>query len=182
MSQVNQSTANWRLFGGGGLAAGGFLYALASLLGRNSIDDIWFWLAVIGLAVAGVAFFFVAYGETGSNGAVGANSTGKLALFVTAGLFLLYALLWLLLHEGSDIDSSFFDIIQLATIAALAWSAWEISKNDVAKGNASIALFGVAAWAALVQILNWADEYDWWHAFGLGLALLATGILYVLND
>lgn len=182
MSQVNQSTANWRLFGGGGLTVGGFLYALAALLGRDSIDDIWFWTAVIGIAAAGVAFFFVAYGETGSNGAVGARSSGKLALFATAGLFLLNALLLVLLHEGSDIDSSLFDVIQLATIGALAWSAWEVSKKGIAKGNANIALFGVAAWAALVQILQWANDYNWWHAFGLGLTLLATGIVYVLND
>lgn len=181
MSQVNQSTANWRLFGGGGLAVGGFLTALASLLGKDGSRDT-FWVWVIGIAVAGVAFFFVSYGETGSNGAVGASSTGKLALYVTAGLFLLHALLSILVHEGSDIDSSIFDVIQLATVVALAWSAYEISKKGVAKGNASIALYAVAAWAALVQILNWADEYDWWHAFVLGLALLGTGVLYVLND
>jgi len=181
MSQVNQSTANWRLFGGGGLAVGGLLYALVSLLGKDGDKDV-FWLGVIAFAVVGVGFFFVAYGETGGNGAVGDSDTGKLALFITAGLFLLYALLLILLRQGSDIDSSILRLIQIATVVALAWSALEISRKDVAKGLAAVALFGVAAWAAIIQILVWAGEYDWWAAFILGLALLATGVLYVLNN
>ena len=181
MNTVNKSTAYWRLLGGGGLALGGFLYALANLLNKNGDKDV-FWMTVIGIAIAGVAFFFVGYGETGSNGAVGASSTGKLALYITAGLFLLRALLLILQDGGSDIDSSIFDVIQLATIVALAWSAYEISKKGVAKGNAAIALFVVAAWAALIQILDWSDNLDWWQFFVLGLTLLGTGILYVLND
>ena len=52
----------------------------------------------------------------------------------------------------------------------------------MAKGNAAIALFVVAAWAALIQILDWSDNLDWWQFFVLGLTLLGTGILYVLND
>lgn len=182
MSQVNQSTANWRLFGGGGLAVGGILYALAILLGKDSADDIWFWLAVIGLLVAGVAFFFVAWGETGSNGAVGGDQNGKLALFITAGLFILYAVLLFLVHEGNNIDDTIFDIVQIATILALAWAAYSIANKGVAKGLAALALYAVAAWALVVQVLNWADEYDWYQAFILGLALAATGVLYVLNS
>lgn len=182
MSQVNQSTANWRLFGGGGLAVGGGLLALASLLGKDSSDEVWFWLTIIAIAAAGVAFFFVGYGETGGNGAVGDSDTGKLALFILAGLFVLWALLLLLVHEGTNIDSSIFDILQLAIIAGLFWAAFEIFRKGVAKGLAGVALFAVAAWAAIIQILEWVDEYGWWTAFILGLALLATGVLYVLNN
>ncbi|WP_332642425.1 hypothetical protein [Aeromicrobium sp.] len=181
MTDINQSTANWRLFGGGGLALGGFLYALTYILVRDGSYET-SWLGVISLAIAGVGFFFVAYGQSGSNGAVGASPTGKLALYATAALFLLDALLRILAQDGSDIDSKIFDIHQLATVAALSWAAYEVSKRGVTEGNASIALFGVASWAALVQILNWAGGYGWWQAFALGLSILATGILYVLND
>lgn len=180
MANINRSTANWRLFGGGGLALGGFLYALTYILVRDGSYDT-SWVGVISLAIAGVGFFFVAYGQTGSNGAVGASTTGRLALYATAGLFLLDALLRILVHEGSDIDSKVFDIHQLATVAALAWAAYEVSKKAIATENAGIALFGVAAWAALVQILNWAGGYGWWQAFVLGLSILATGVLYINN-
>jgi len=181
MNIVNKSTANWRLFGGGGLAIGGFLYALAYLLNKDGDKDV-FWMWVISLAIIGIGFFFVGYGETGSNGAVGGSSTGKLALFITAGLFLLSALLDILVHNGSDVDSSIFDVIQIATIVALAWSALEISNKNVAKGNAAIVLFVVAAWAAFIQIMDWSDNLDWWQFFVYGLTILGTGILYVLND
>ena len=97
-------------------------------------------------------------------------------------MFLLRAVRLIRQDGGSDIDSSILDVSQLATIVALAWSAYEISKKGVAKGNAAIALFVVAAWAALIQILDWSDNLDWWQFFVLGLTLLGTGILYVLND
>lgn len=182
MSQVNQSTANWRLYGGGGLGVGGGLVALATLLGKDSSDDIWFWLYIIGLAAAGIGLFFVARGETGSNGAVGADQTGKLALYAAGGLFVLEAFLLFLVHEGNNVDSSLFDIIQLVTIVALGVAAYSIANKGVAKGLAALALYAVAGWALVIQILDWADEYNWWTAFILGLTLLGTGVLYVLNN
>lgn len=181
MTNLNRSTANWRLFGGGGLALGGFLYALTYILERDGSYDT-SWLGVVSLAIAGLGFFFVAYGQTGSNGAVGASTSGRLALYATSGLFLLDALLRILVHEGSNVDSNVLDIVQLATVVVLAWAAYEVSKGDVATENAGIALFGVASWAALVQILNWAGGYGWWQAFVLGLSILATGVLYINNE
>ena len=50
MNTVNKSTANWRLFGGGGLAIGGFLYALANLLNKDGDKDV-FWIWVISIAI-----------------------------------------------------------------------------------------------------------------------------------
>jgi len=182
MSQVNQSTANWRLFGGGGLAIGGLLYGLAALLNKDGDKDV-FWLMIIGLVVAGVGFFFVARGETGSNGAVGADQTGKVALYAAGGLFILEAFLdWLVVKQDSNIDDTIFDIIQLATIVALALAAYSIARKGVAKGLAASAMYAVAAWALVIQIMDWADEYNWWTAFILGLTLLGTGVLYVLNN
>lgn len=182
MSQVNQSTANWRLFGGGGLAVGGLLYALAALLNKDGDKDV-FWLYIIGLVVAGVGFFFVARGESGSNGAVGADQVGKLALYAAGGLFILEAFLgYLVVKQDTSIDETIFDIIQIATIVALALAAYSIANKGIAKGLAASAMYAVAAWALVIQIMEWADEYNWWTAFIFGLTLLGTGVLYALNN
>lgn len=182
MNTVNKSTANWRLFGGGGLAVGGALYALAFLLNKDGGKDV-FWITVIGLLIIGVGLFFVARGETGSNGAVGGDDLGKIALYVAGGMFVLNAFLSFLVHEGNNIDSAIFDIIQIVTIVALAASAYVIANKGVAKGLAALALYVVAAWALLIQVLDWSDsEIDWWHFFILGLTLLGTGVLYLLNS
>lgn len=181
MSNINSSTANWRLYGGGGLILGGALWALAALLGKSSSDGVWLWLTIIAIAIVGAAFFFVGYGETGSNGAVGGEDTGRLALFVLAGLFLLRALLSLLVRQDVNVSSTVFDLVQLATVLVLFWAAFEIYRKGVAKGLAQVALFAVAAWALIVQILDWSNEYGWWTAFLLALTITFTGAVYLRN-
>ena len=86
MVEVTERSANWRLFGGGGLLVGGLLLLLAALLPfAGTPVAVTFWLGVVGILLVGIALFFVAFGQTGSNGAVGASTWGKLVL-VLAGI------------------------------------------------------------------------------------------------
>src|SRR5688572_16009871 len=69
MVEVTERSANWRLFGGGGLLVGGLLLLLAALLPlAGTPAAVTFWLGVVGILLVGIALFFVAFGETGSNG------------------------------------------------------------------------------------------------------------------
>ena len=52
MSNVDKDTANWRLYGGGGLLVGGFLWLLGVVLGQAGVSgDVVKWLGIIGLVI-----------------------------------------------------------------------------------------------------------------------------------
>ncbi len=91
MANVSTRTANWRLLGGGGLIVGGILWVLHLVLVQAGVLSLVPWLFAIALLVIAVALAFVAFGETGSNGAVGKDVLGKAALIVYAAGFLLLA-------------------------------------------------------------------------------------------
>lgn len=40
MAEIDKDTANWRLFGGGGLLVGGLLWTIYMILGMNSISTL----------------------------------------------------------------------------------------------------------------------------------------------
>ena len=61
MVTVDRDSANWRLFGGGGLAIGGLLWLIAVIVTAVQAGPISSWLWIIGVTVVGVALFFVAF-------------------------------------------------------------------------------------------------------------------------
>src|SRR5690606_2543555 len=86
---VDKDTANWRLYGGGGLLVGGLLWLVGLILsGVAGMPDVGRWVIVVGVVVVAIGFFLVGYGQTGSNGAVGNNVMGKVGLWAAALGFL----------------------------------------------------------------------------------------------
>jgi hypothetical protein len=77
---VDKDSANWRLFGGGGLVVAGLLWLLGVILEVAGVVAVGGWIVIVALFLLGVALFLVAFGETGSNGAVGASVFGKVVL------------------------------------------------------------------------------------------------------
>lgn len=184
MTNVSAETANWRLFGGGGLAVGALLLALSNPLE----GEISFWLSVIGTIVIGLGFFFVAWGQTGSNGAVGANLLGKVALGAAATGFILVAIASLVVaNGGADGFGLGFNLLQFAwaaiAVGALV-AAYVILNKGVAKGLAKYVLFLVGLFALLYAIGLWIPAQALladWVIWGVTLSVLVTGVLYVLN-
>lgn len=180
MANVSTRTANWRLFGGGGVLVGALLWTLEQVLVLAGITTLSPWLTVIGLILIAVGFGIVAFGETGSNGAVGNYLLGKLALFAYAVGFLLLAV------DGiTDLGTVVVTIAAILLIVGGLVSAYAIFQKGIAKGAArwflfipavigalwAIGLFGVAAIAGLT-----------WLALVLAISLLITGVLYLFND
>ena len=175
MANVSSRTANWRLFGGGGLIVGGILWTLHFVLVQAGILALGPWLFVIALLVIAVALALVAFGETGSNGAVGKYVIGKVALVVYAAGFLLFAV-----NAATALGSVVVAIAALLVVAGGLLSAYAIYQKGVAKGAARWFLFLPAVVGALwaVGIAFVAALQLWW----LGLLLAITGALYLLNS
>ena len=179
MANVSTRTANWRLFGGGGLIVGGILLTLHVVLVQAGILALGPWLFVIALLVIAVALALVAFGETGSNGAVGKYVIGKVALVVYAAGFLLFAV-----NAATALGSVVVAIAALLVVAGGLLSAYAISQKGVAKGAARWFLFLPAVIGALwaVGIAFVAALQLWWLGLLLGMLLAVTGALYLLNS
>ena len=179
MANVTTRTANWRLFGGGGLLVGGLLWTLHLVLVQVGILGLGQWLFVVALIVVAVALVFVALGETGSNGAVGSYVYGKVALIVYAAGFLLLAVN---AAAGLGRVASTIALI-LLTIGGLT-SAFFINRKGVAKGAARWALFVPAVVGELWAVNVIAPELVTGWLLGLEFAILIaiTGALYLFND
>jgi hypothetical protein len=180
MANVSTRTANWRLFGGGGVLVGALLWTLHLILVQAGVLTLGPWLFVIGLVLIAIGFALVAFGETGSNGAVGKSTLGKAALVAYALGFLLLAV-DAPAHLGTTVQA----IAAILLIIGGLVSAYVIFQKGVAKGIArwflfvpavvgalwAIGFFGVAAISALT-----------WLALVLAILLLVTGVLYLFND
>ena len=179
MANVSTRTANWRLFGGGGLILGGLLFTLHVVLAQAGILTLGPWLFVISLLVLAVALVLVAFGETGSNGAVGKYLLGKVALVVYAAGFLLFAV-----NAATALGSVVVTIAALLVIVGGLLSAYAIYQKHVAKGAARWFLFLPAVIGALwaIGIAFVAALQLWWLALLLALLLAITGALYLLNS
>ena len=179
MANVSTRTANWRLFGGGGLILGGLLFTLHVVLAQAGIPTLGPWLFVISLLVLAVALVLVAFGETGSNGAVGKYLLGKVALVVYAAGFLLFAV-----NAATALGSVVVTIAALLVIVGGLLSAYAIYQKHVAKGAARWFLFLPAVIGALwaIGIAFVAALQLWWLALLLALLLAITGALYLLNS
>ena len=174
MASVTSKTANWRLFGGSAILAGGILLLLALFTGLG-------WLQAIAWILLAAGFIIVAFGQTGGNGAVGDYVLGKVALVLYAAGFVIFALN--LLAPGA-IPAALVTIGAILVIVGGLVSAWAIERKHVAKGAAQWFLFlpaivGLIAFAALVVPSLTAAA---WVLYLLAILFAATGALYLLND
>ena len=178
--RVNERTANWRLFGGGGLILGGLLWLIVAIIGAGGIGT---WLQIAAYVALAVAGFMLAFGQTGSNGVVGGSVLGKIA-FVAFGVgFAILALLPLLGLAGVALPP------ELAIVAVILIAVGAVVGAIVAyqKGVAR----GVARWIFFVPAILavvWLFVTVGWVALGgnilvilLSLALALAGVAYLLN-
>lgn len=182
MTNIDKDTANWRLFGGGGLLVGGLLWTIAAILGLADVaGDVAKWLGIIGLIVIGIGFVLVAWGQTGSNGAVGNNVLGKVAL-IAAGLGFL---LWGIVSGAFGVANEALSwVVAVLIVLGTVLGAVIIQQKGVARGLAVWALFLVAL-AAILYFLGALGLVDALAASWVGLVfaivVTLTGLLYLLN-
>ena len=187
MATVNRESANWRLFGGGGLIVGGLLWLVAQVLIFASVSVVPPFVVAVGILVVAIALFFVAFGETGSNGAVGASLFGKIVL-VTLGLgWAVFAVLQVTSSIGLSSPSALEYVGGILVIAGGVLSTFAIYERGVARGAAR----WVLAVPTVISILWVIIAFGWidvtWSSFDTIVGLLlaagyaATGLLYLLN-
>lgn len=187
MATVNRESANWRLFGGGGLIVGGLLWLLGQALVLLSVSAVPPFVIAVGILVVAIALFFVAFGETGSNGAVGASNFGKIVL-VTFGLgWAVFAILQITTAIGLSSPAPLKYIAGVLVIAGGILSTFAIFERGVARGAARWVL-AVPTLVSIVWVIiefGWIEvaftPFDTIAGLVLSLAFAATGLLYLLN-
>ncbi len=178
--RINERTANWRLFGGGGLILGGLLWFIVAIIGAGGIGT---WLQIVAYIALAIAGFMLAFGETGSNGVVGGSVLGKIA-FVAFGIgFAILALVPLLGFAGVSLPAE----LAIVAIVLIAFGAVVGAIVAYQKGVAR----GIARWIFFVPAvlaLVWLFVTLGWVAIGgnilailLSLALALAGVAYLLN-
>lgn len=182
MVEVTERSANWRLFGGGGLLVGGVLLLAGALL-ASSVGEVAFWLATIGIIVVGLALFFVAFGQTGSNGAVGASGLGKFVLVVAGAAAIVQGVLALLARFGVALPEIISTIVVIVLVVALLAAAAIVFGRGVARGFAKWALFVPAVVGILLVVDRFADidGATGWLGIVFAAVLLLTGLAYLFN-
>lgn len=180
---VDKDSANWRLFGGGGLLVGGLLWLIATLVGLAAPGPIGSWLSLIGVLIIGVALFFVAFGETGSNGAVGASLFGKVVLVAFGLGWVLLGVVWLLAGVGVAVPGLLTTIALVLVAVGGILSAIAIYQRGVAKGAArwAIILPVVVGVLFVVAALGWISLTGWWLPALLAVLYALTGLAYLFN-
>ncbi len=179
--RVNERTANWRLFGGGGLVLGGVLWLIVTLVAVGGALDTW--LRIIAFLALAIAGFMLAFGQTGSNGVVGGSVLGKLG-FVAFGVgFALLALVPLLGLFGTSLPAGLSTVgIVLIAIGAVVGAIVAYQKG-IARGVARW-IFAVPAVIAVVWMLVTLGLIALTGNFLLillTLALVLAGVTYLLN-
>lgn len=183
MVEVTERSANWRLFGGGGLLVGGLLLLLAALLPyAGTPSAVTFWLYVVGILLVGIALFFVAFGQTGSNGAVGASVWGKFVLLTAAVAAIVTALVGLLAFFGVTALIVVAPFVTIVFAVALVLSAVAVFGRGVAQGIAKWILFLPAVWS-LLAVVNAYASFDTVGFIPIVFAVLVlvTGAAYLFN-
>jgi hypothetical protein len=182
MASVDKDTANWRLFGGGGLLVGGVLWLLAVILGQAGASaDISKWLGVNGLVVVAIGFFLVAWGQTGSNGAVGNNMLGKVGLWAAALGTLLWALLPLF---GVAVAGTWGWVVAVLVVVGTLLAAIAIMQKGVARGLAQWAMWLVFILALLFflgTVAGVSALASWVIGLIFAIVVALTGLVYILN-
>ena len=181
MSNVDKDTANWRLYGGGGLLLGGILWLFAVILGTGGASDLVKWVSVLGLIIIAIGFLLVGWGQTGSTGAVGNSVLGKVGLWGAA----LGTLLWALLPVfGTEIVGAWAWIVALLIVVGTLMAAIAIMQKGVARGLAKWLMFAVFIVALVFFFVLFAGTAA---ATGsvitiiFAIVVTLTGLLYLLN-
>lgn len=184
MARVTKNSANWRIFGGGGMLAGGLLWVIALLVAAaGSGGEITTWLTIIGFLLLGASGFFLAFGETGSNGVVGGSILGKLG-FVAFGVgFLLLGLVPLLGALGTAMPTGLTTLGAVLLVIGGIIGAIVTYQKGVARG--------VARWFFAVPVvisIVWLATTLGWLVIGgnllvtiLAIAYAIAGLLFLLN-
>lgn len=182
MANIDKNTANWRLFGGGGLLLGGILWLLAIVIGKGAgASALTTWLGIIGLLIIAIGFFLVGWGQTGSNGAVGNNMLGRVGLWAAA----LGTLLWALLPVFEvPVTGTWVWVIAILVVVGTLLAAIAIMQKGVARGLAKWAMFPVFL-LALLFFLGLAGGVaalsGWVVTLIFAIVVTLTGLLYLLN-
>lgn len=184
MATVNRDSANWRLFGGGGMLAGGLVWLIGELVGAFAGGgSAALWIIAIGILLVGVAQFFVAFGQTGSNGAVGASVPGKIALCALGLGWVLHAARVMSAGVGTPFpEATAYVVAALVVLGGLAAAAFVYGRG-VARGAARWVLFLPVLWSALfwASAFGWVAVGGWWLGAVLAGLFAITGLLYLLN-
>jgi hypothetical protein len=178
----NSRTADWRRFGGGGLVlAGGIL--LIGELARAVWTPLGDWLVACGVVVVAIALLAACFGQTGSNGIVGASFPGKAALVAAAVGWLLVAVILVFQGLAMPVPRTLVVIaIVLATGAGLMGSI-VVQRHGVARGPARYALYPPSLWGgiAIAGVLAWVPVPSALGFGTLGILLVIAGMLYARN-
>lgn len=182
--RVTERTANWRLFGGGGMLAGGLLWLIALIVAAaGSSGPLTGWLTTIGFLLLGASGFFLAFGQTGSNGVVGGSVLGKLG-FVAFGIgFLLLGLIPLLGSFGTALPAGTATVALVLIVIGGIIGAIVTYQKGVARGAARW-FFAVPVVLSIVWLFVTAG----WLALGgtilvtlVALAFALAGLVFLLN-
>jgi hypothetical protein len=187
MATVNRETANWRLFGGGGLIVGGLLWLIGQVLVLAAVSVVPAFVVAVAILVISVALFFVAFGETGSNGAVGASLAGKVVLVVLALGWLFFVVLGVTEAIGLSSPSVLKYLAGTLVVAGGILSTFAIYQRGIARGAARwvLAVPTVISIVWAILAFGWIggefSSIDTIVGVLLAVAYAATGLLYLLN-
>lgn len=182
--RVTDRTANWRLFGGGGMLAGGLLWLIALIVAAAGAGGpLIGWLTAIGFLLLGVSGFFLAFGQTGSNGVVGGSVLGKLGFVAFGGGFLLLGLIPLLAGVGTTLPADTATVATVLIVIGGIIGAIVAYQKGVARGAARW-FFAIPVVISIVWLFSTAG----WLAIGgnilvtlLALAYALAGFVLLLN-
>jgi hypothetical protein len=189
MAKAESNLSTWRMYGGGGLLVGGFLWLVAVIVGNvaSSTDTAFRWVELVGLIVVGLGFIVLAIGRSGSNGVVGKNLVGKIALWVAAFGFLVWGI-WDIFTtsfpDTSKLPGVAQWIIAIAIFLGTVVAAAIIQLNGTARIIGKWALYAVALLALLFLLLPvfGITALDvWWVGFIFAIVTALTGLAYLLN-
>jgi len=187
MATVSRESANWRLFGGGGLVVGGLLWLVGQVLVLAAVSVVPAFVVAVGILVVAIALLFVAFGETGSNGAVGASLAGKLVLVALALGWAFFAVLAVTEAIGLSSPSVLEYFAGTLVVAGGILATFAVYQRGVARGAArwvlAVPTVISVGWAILE--FGWVggdfSSVDTMIGALLALAYAATGLLYLLN-
>jgi len=141
----------------------------------------------VGILVVAIALCFVAFGETGSNGAVGASVFGKIVLVGLALGWLVFTVLQITAAIGLSSPAPLKYVAGMLVIAGGILSTFAIYERGVARGAARWVLAVPTLFSILWVIITfgWIDvsftAFDTIAGLVLSLAYVGTGVLYLLN-
>jgi len=166
------------------MLAGGLLWLIAVVVeAAASGGVVSAWLIIVGFLLLGASGFFLAFGQTGSNGVVGGSVLGKLG-FVAFGIgFLLAGLVPLLSTLGTALPATTSTVAAVLIVIGGIIGALVTYQKRIARGAARW-FFAVPVFGSIVWLFSIAG----WLALGgnilvtlVALAFSLAGLLFLLN-